>query len=86
MNPLLKTAARQAAKHAVPQLVSMTRGRKKKMLMKAGKWAAGQVVRKQKRSMGMLALKGLGVAALAVPVGMWVGRMIMDQDDQRDAR
>ena len=46
MNPMLKTAA----KHAVPHLATLTRGRKKKMLVKAGKWAAGQMMRKQSRS------------------------------------
>jgi hypothetical protein len=28
-------------------------------------------------SMGTLALRGLGVAVLAVPVGMWLGRKMM---------
>jgi hypothetical protein len=77
MNPLLKTAAR----HAVPHLASMTRGRKKKMIMKAGRWAAGQMMRKQSRSMGNMALKGLGAAAIAVPVGMWLGRKLLSGED-----
>lgn len=77
MNPLLKTAA----KHAVPHLASLTRGRKKKMLVKAGRWAAGQVVRKQKVSMGAMAFKGLGAAAIAIPVGMWLGRKLLAEDN-----
>jgi hypothetical protein len=78
MNPLLKAAA----KHAVPRLASMTRGRRKKMVMNAGKWAAGQVLRRKRRaSMGTLALRGLGVAALAVPVGMWIGKMISERGE-----
>ena len=78
MNPLLKTAA----KHAVPHLATLTRGRKKRMLARAGKWAAGQVMRKQSRSsMGGMALKGLGAAAIAVPVGMWLGRRLLAGDD-----
>jgi hypothetical protein len=81
MNPLLKTAA----KHAVPHLATLTRGRKKKMLTKAGRWAAGQVMRKQRSSMGSMALKGLGAAALAVPVGMWLGRKLMSGDEAEHA-
>jgi hypothetical protein len=74
MNPMLK----RAAKHAVPHLATLTRGRKKRMLVKAGKWAAGRVMHKRARtSMGTLALRGLGVAVLAVPVGMWLGRKMM---------
>ena len=76
MNPLLKTAA----KHAVPHLASLNSPRNRKMLKQAGRWAAGQVVRKKKYSMGMAALKGLGVAALAIPVGMWVGKRLLGTD------
>ena len=73
MNPLLKTAA----KHAIPHLHDLTRGKKKKMLMGASRWAAGHVMRKQRRSMGMMALKGFGAAALAIPVGMWIGKKLL---------
>ena len=76
MNPLLKTAAR----HAIPHLHDLTRGRKKKMLKHAGKWAASQVMRKQKASMGSMALKGLGAAAIAIPVGMWIGKKLLEGD------
>ncbi|MBW3629544.1 MAG: hypothetical protein KY464_09620 [Gemmatimonadetes bacterium] len=81
MNPLLKTAA----KHALPHLATMTRGRRKKMLMKAGKWAAGQVMRKKSRSMRSVALKGLGAAAVAVPVGMWLGRKLLSENEAGQA-
>ena len=73
MNPLLKTAA----KHAIPHLHDLTRGRKKKMLKQAGRWAAGHVMRRQKYSMGMMALKGFGAAAVAIPVGMWIGKKLL---------
>ena len=77
MNPLLKTAA----KHAIPHLHELTRGRKKKMLKHAGKWAANHVIRKQKASMGSMALKGLGAAANAIPVGMWIGKKLLSGDE-----
>jgi hypothetical protein len=80
MNPLLKTAA----KHAVPHLATLTRGRKKKMLKHAGKWAANQMLRKQSRSMGSMrstALMGFGAAAIAVPVGLWLGRKLLAGDE-----
>jgi hypothetical protein len=77
MNPLLKTAA----KHAIPHLHDLTRGRKKKMLKHAGKWAAGQMMRKHRASMGSMALKGLGAAAIAIPVGMWIGKKLLSGDE-----
>jgi hypothetical protein len=73
MNPLLMTAA----KHAVPHLATLTRGRKKKMLVKAGRWASSHVMRRQRHSMAGMALKGLGAAAIAVPVGLWLGRKLL---------
>ena len=78
MNPMLKSAAR----HAVPHLATLTRGRKKKMLVKAGRWAAGQMMRKQRPSMGAMALRGLGAAAVAVPVGMWLGRKLLNGEER----
>ena len=75
MNPTLKTAARMAA----PHLLALTRGKRKKMIVGAGKWAARQMAKKQKKAAVRLAFKGLGVAAVAVPVGLWVGKKLMER-------
>lgn len=74
MNPIVKEAARFASPH-----VLKFANRHKKKAMHAGRWAAGQVMRRQKRSLsvGAIAFRGLGAAALAVPVGLWVGRKLL---------
>jgi hypothetical protein len=77
MNPMLMTAARLAA----PHLLSMTRGRKRKLATRAGKWASEHVMRRHRRSVARMALSGLGAAAVAVPVGMWVGRKLMERGE-----
>ena len=82
MNPTLKNAARMAT----PHLVALTRGKRKRMIVGAGKWAARQVVRKQKKAALRLAFSGLGVAAVAVPVGMWVGRKLMERGESARSR
>jgi hypothetical protein len=51
------------------------------MLKHAGKWAAGQMMRKHRASMGSMALKGLGAAAIAIPVGMWIGKKFLSGDE-----
>ena len=75
MNPTLKNAARIAA----PHLLAMTRGKRKRMIVGAGKWAARQVVKKQRKAAVRMAFRGLGVAAVAVPVGMWVGKKLLER-------
>jgi len=72
MKNLLKTAALAAA----PKMTLMARNPKKAALLKAAGWAMGRVRPQPKRSsMGRNAALGLGAAALAVPLGMMVGRM-----------
>ena len=75
MKPVLMNAARLA----VPHVLAMTRGKRKKMIVGAGKWAARQVIRKQRRAAARVALTGLGVAVVAVPVGLWVGKKLLER-------
>lgn len=74
---LLKTAARLAS----PHLAGAMLGRKKSPLTRAADWASGHVVRRSAPapSMGSTALKGLGAAAVALPLGMWLGRKLRDR-------
>lgn len=71
MKKLLKTAAVAAA----PKMALAAMNPKKAAALKAGKWAMGRVMRKKRGpSAGEMALKGLGAAAVALPLGLWLGR------------
>lgn len=73
MKKLIKTAAFAAA----PKMMLMARNPKKAALLKAAGWAMGRVRPQPKRSsVGRNAALGLGAAALAVPLGMLMGRML----------
>ena len=58
---------RTATKLAAPHLASMGLGRKKSPLQRVTSGVGGT------------ALKGLGAAAVAVPLGMWLGRRMSDR-------
>ena len=67
---MLKAASYLAA----PKLTYMARNPKKTAIFKAGTWAAERMLPQRRRpSRGAMALKGLGAAAVALPVGMWLG-------------
>lgn len=71
MNRILKLASYAAA----PKLTFAARHPKRAAVAKAGKWALDRVTpSRRKPSYGAMALKGLGAAAVALPVGMWLGR------------
>lgn len=74
MNKLLKAASYVAA----PKLTFAARNPKKAALVKAGQWAMDRVTPNRRRNTaGRSALKGLGAAAVALPVGLWLGRKVM---------
>jgi hypothetical protein len=78
MNRLLKTASYIAA----PKLTYAARHPRKAALLKAGAWATGLVMsRRSRSSRGMTAMKGLGAAAIALPIGMWMGRRMMNRQE-----
>lgn len=71
MNRVLKAVSYAAA----PKLTFAARNPRKAAVAKAGQWALGRVMPSRRRtSYGKMALKGLGAAAVALPVGMWLGR------------
>jgi hypothetical protein len=76
MNRLLKTASYIAA----PKLTYAARHPRKAALLKAGAWATSHMMpRRNRPSRRMTAIKGLGAAAIALPIGMWVGRRLMNR-------
>ncbi|HET7275524.1 MAG TPA: hypothetical protein VFI91_10215 [Longimicrobiaceae bacterium] len=73
MKKLMKAASWAAA----PKAMFAVKNPKKAALIKAGQWAAGRVTPDRKHtSNGMTAAKGLGAAVAAIPLGMWLGRMM----------
>lgn len=71
MNRMIKTASYLAA----PKMAFAAFNPRKAAVVKAGQWAMDRVrPQPRKPAYGSLALKGIGAAALAVPVGMWLGR------------
>lgn len=73
MKKLMKTAAWAAA----PKMMFAARNPRKAALVKAAGWAMGRVRPQSRRShTGRNAALGLGAAALAIPLGLWVGRML----------
>jgi hypothetical protein len=68
---LLKTAGVAAATKATRSFAS-SQGRN---LSAATEWATDRIRPRRKRnSMRMTAAKGLGAAAVALPIGLWLGR------------
>lgn len=77
---LLKAAVVTAA----PRLLARVTGsrRRNDPLTRATNWATGLVGRRRRRTpVGRLALQGLGAAALAVPLGLWVGRKVRGEEE-----
>lgn len=71
MSRLMKLASYAAA----PKFTFAARHPKRAAIAKAGQWALGRVTPKRsKPAIGTMALKGLGAAAVALPVGLWLGR------------
>jgi hypothetical protein len=66
---------------AAPKLAFALDMPKKAAMAKATSWALGHVTHRRRRpSMGMTAAKGLGAAAVALPLGMWLGRRMMERE------
>ena len=83
----LKKKALKAASYAVaPKMSFLVNNPKKAAFAKAGAWAGGQVMervmperfrpRPKRSSLGMAA-RGLGAAAVAAPLGWWLGRKLL---------
>ncbi len=73
MRRLLKGAAWMKA----PRLMFAAKNPRKAALMKAVGWVTNRVTPRRKRtSAGKVALQGIGAAAVALPLGLWVGRKV----------
>lgn len=80
MNKLMKTAAWVTA----PKLMFAAKNPKKTAFLKATEWAADRVIpsRRRRPSTAQTAAKGLAAAAVALPLGLWVGRKVRGRSPQ----
>lgn len=91
-----KKVLKAAGYAAAPKLTFLASNPQKAALVKAGAWAGEQVVNRmvpnrfrpqpKRTSFGMTAVKGLGAAAIAAPLGWWLGRMLMNQSEGQQQR
>ena len=72
-----KKILKGAGYFAAPKLAFTLSHPRKAAMAKAASWAFSHVTPQRKRhSAGATAAKGLGAAAVALPVGLWLGRKI----------
>jgi hypothetical protein len=58
-----------------PKLMLARRNPKKAALLAAASWVSSRVMPRRRRpSFARTAVQGLGAAAVAIPVGLWLGR------------
>lgn len=71
MKKILKTVAWVTA----PKAMFVAKNPRKAALLKAAGWAAARVglQQRKRRSPGSTAAKGLAAAAVALPLGLWLG-------------
>ncbi|HEX6924987.1 MAG TPA: hypothetical protein VF167_06135 [Longimicrobiaceae bacterium] len=69
---------------AAPKLLFTLNHPRKAMMARAATWATGHLMPRRRRShtMGTTAMRGLSAAAVALPVGLWLGRRIFHRDRQ----
>lgn len=80
---MTKTLLKGASYMTAPAATFAFNNPKKAALVKATEWATKRVLPRRKRpSYGAMALKGLGAAAVAVPLGMWLGSKLRSGPDQ----
>jgi hypothetical protein len=59
-----------------PRLMFAKRHPKKAAFVAATGWVTRRLGRRQKPSIAKTAVQGIGAAAVAIPLGMWVGRKV----------
>ncbi|MDQ3521560.1 MAG: hypothetical protein M3434_04385 [Gemmatimonadota bacterium] len=77
MHKLLRTATR----FSVPALLTIPKNSRRAAMVKAARWAVGKVKPEPKRTPPAIRIaKGLGAAAVTLPLGLWIGRIIRGRD------
>ena len=74
--------AKAAAWAAAPKMMFAAKNPRKAALIKAAGWAVDRVRPQRSRShVGRNAAVGLGAAAVAIPLGLWLGRRLREDSD-----
>lgn len=82
-----KKIAKGMAYAAAPKLSFAAFNPKKAAFAKAASWAMDHVTpERRRRSRSHMAMKGLGAAAVALPVGVWLGRRFLGNEPQLPPR
>lgn len=74
---MIKKALKAAAWTTAPKAMFATKHPRKAALARAAQWTAqrvGAAPRRRGPSAGQVAARGLAAAALALPIGLWLGR------------
>ena len=67
-----------AGDNAAPKLSFAVHHPRKAAMTSLATWALGHMThRRHRHTMGSTAAKGLGAAAIALPVGLWLGRRML---------
>ena len=78
-----KKLAKGAAYAVAPKLSFAALNPKKAAFAKAASWAMDRAMpERRRRSRRSMAMKGIGAAALAVPVGLWLGRRFLGSREE----
>lgn len=79
---MLKGLLKGAAWMKAPKLMFAARNPKKAAFVKAVDWATDLAGGRRKESRVKKAAKGLGAAAIALPLGLWMGKKVRGRDDR----
>lgn len=76
---LTKKALKTVGWVKAPRLMFAKKNPKKAAFLAATSWVTSRVLpgRKKKSTFGLSTRRGLGAAAVAIPVGLWMGRKAM---------
>ncbi|CAN5670380.1 MAG: hypothetical protein H0U67_04040 [Gemmatimonadetes bacterium] len=72
-----KTAVKTAGLAAAARATRSFASNQGDNLSRAAEWATDRIRPRRKRNtLGLTAVKGLGAAAVALPIGLWLGRRV----------
>lgn len=81
-----KTLLKGAGYIAAPKLSFAMHHPRKAAMTSVATWALGHMTHRRRRhTMGNTAAKGLGAAAVALPLGLWLGRRIFSHRQPQTA-
>ncbi|HUE96867.1 MAG TPA: hypothetical protein VMN39_09415 [Longimicrobiaceae bacterium] len=76
-----KRLAKGAAYAADPKLTFSAFNPKKAAFAKAASWATDRISPRRRVSKSAMAMKGIGAAAVALPIGLWLGRRFLGNEE-----